>query len=140
MAKKADIAGVVVRDELGRYLLIQEAQLRAYGLWNMPAGHIDAGESPQQAALREGLEETGFTMELLSEEPILVDTKSNPTHTFHAFTARITGGELHVPEDEILDAGWFSFAEVKAKDAAGEIRSPWITEAITRVEKQHSPS
>ena len=49
------VAAVVERD--GRYLLVEEHTPEGLKL-NQPAGHLDPGESPQQAAVRECLEET----------------------------------------------------------------------------------
>ncbi|GCE23677.1 NUDIX hydrolase N-terminal domain-containing protein [Dictyobacter kobayashii] len=51
-------AGVI--DAEGRILLIRRAD---NGLWAMPGGGIDVGETPAQAAVREVLEETGVTCE-----------------------------------------------------------------------------
>lgn len=73
MANQIQVAGITLKDNSGRYLLVQERLPHVYGLWNLPAGHVDEGETPQQAALREGLEETGFKVKLVSEEPLLVD-------------------------------------------------------------------
>jgi len=48
----------VVRDDQGR-VLIQRSQ---HGVWSLPAGAIEPGESPAQAAAREVYEETGLTV------------------------------------------------------------------------------
>lgn len=40
-------------------------------LWLPPGGHIDAGEDPVQAVLREALEETGYACEIVPHEPPL---------------------------------------------------------------------
>lgn len=54
------VSAVVRHDD--RYLMIEE---RASGIavLTQPGGHIDTGESPEQAAVRETLEETGCTVE-----------------------------------------------------------------------------
>jgi 8-oxo-dGTP diphosphatase len=55
--------GVVVatgRDGRPRILLIQDR----YGVWTLPKGHLDPGESEEQAAVREILEETGVPVTL----------------------------------------------------------------------------
>ncbi|HET7865153.1 MAG TPA: NUDIX hydrolase [Burkholderiaceae bacterium] len=50
------VAAIIERD--GRFLLVEEHTPEGLRL-NNPAGHLDPGESPQQGAVRETLEETG---------------------------------------------------------------------------------
>src|SRR5438105_1099902 len=89
MAKQILIGGVVVRDDQGRYLLVQETNPNFYGLWSLPAGHADPGETTQQAAVRETREETGYEVELTSPEPLVVDNNlPDVTHVYYAFRAR----------------------------------------------------
>lgn len=52
---KVDVRAVVARD--GKLLLIREAQ---DGLWSLPGGWADIGESPREIAEREVREETGY--------------------------------------------------------------------------------
>lgn len=52
----AAAGGIVVDD--GRVLLLRK---RTEGVVVLPKGHIDPGETPEQAALRETMEETGYT-------------------------------------------------------------------------------
>ena len=51
------VAGCVIQKD-GKYLLVQEKQQKVYGLWNLPAGHVDEGETFEEAAIRESQEET----------------------------------------------------------------------------------
>ena len=55
-------AGGVVFDEAGRVLLIRDRN----GFWVFPKGHIDPGETPEEAAVREVLEETGVRAQVLA--------------------------------------------------------------------------
>lgn len=50
-------AGGLVFDSQGRVLLIRDRQ----GYWVFPKGHTDPGETPEQTARREVLEETGIS-------------------------------------------------------------------------------
>jgi 8-oxo-dGTP pyrophosphatase MutT (NUDIX family) len=135
MAKKyVSVAGVVLRDDRGRYLLVQERQAIAYGLWNLPAGHVDPGETPQEAAIREAQEETGFKVELKEQEPILVAEIAEIERVLYAFSAKIMDGELTFPKDELLDAQWFDIDTIKRMHEDGKIRSPWIMNSILIVE------
>ncbi len=56
-----DFVAVVARDEQGRLLLVRQYRhaVKAMTL-EVPAGHIEAGETPEQAARKELLEETGY--------------------------------------------------------------------------------
>lgn len=54
-ASRVTVAAIVERD--GRYLVVEEHTPDGLRL-NNPAGHLDPGESPQQAVVREALEET----------------------------------------------------------------------------------
>lgn len=65
------ISGVVLRNDNGNFLLVQEAKPSAYGLWNLPAGHVDPGETPRDAAVREAREETDYIVRIVSETPLL---------------------------------------------------------------------
>jgi 8-oxo-dGTP diphosphatase len=54
--------GAVVHDGAGRLLLIQRGHDPHRGLWSLPGGRIEAGESPEQAVVREVREETGLVV------------------------------------------------------------------------------
>jgi 8-oxo-dGTP pyrophosphatase MutT (NUDIX family)/phage head maturation protease len=60
------VAGLVVKAaDTGRVLMIQRAlddDDPAAGMWEMPGGHLEDGEDPLAAALREWAEETGSTL------------------------------------------------------------------------------
>ena len=123
------VAGVVIYQD-GKYLLVQEKQPKAYGLWNFPAGKVDIGNTIEQSAIREAKEEVGFDVELVKKIGVFQDTTSTPAK--HAFEAKIIGGELHVPEDEILDAQWLTKSEIETMKE--QLRDPWILGAINTLE------
>lgn len=127
------VAGVVIRKD-GKYLLVQEKQPKAYKLWNWPAGKVDEGYSIEQTAVKEAKEESGFDVELVRELGIWHEAAERPVA--HAFEANIVGGTLAFPEDEILDARWFSFQELQTMKE--ELRGKWILEAAALLEKQSS--
>lgn len=60
------IGAVVIRD--GRVLLIRRGVAPGRGLWAVPGGSLELGETLQQGAEREILEETGITIR--AREPI----------------------------------------------------------------------
>jgi 8-oxo-dGTP diphosphatase len=52
--------GAVVHDARGRLLLIRRGHEPSRGLWSVPGGRVEAGESLEAAVQREVLEETGL--------------------------------------------------------------------------------
>ncbi len=81
-------AGILFREPGGRILLLRRSQGIPYpGVWNLPAGKIDPGETPKEAAIREAVEEAG----ILAPAPCFVKVTVNPeTGTrFFLFTACI---------------------------------------------------
>jgi 8-oxo-dGTP diphosphatase len=66
---KAAASIAVFRD--GAVLLVERSKPPRAGLWSLPGGHIEAGETAASAALRELTEETGVTAELVGLVDIL---------------------------------------------------------------------
>lgn len=57
-AEEYSAGGVATRE--GRVLLVKVENLKGEEVWTFPKGHLDPGETPRQAALREVEEETGW--------------------------------------------------------------------------------
>ena len=124
------VAGVVIKQD-NKYLLVQESMPSQYGLWNWPAGRVDVGETIEEAAVREGKEETGYDVELVRKLGIWQGNTKEAVK--HAFEAKIIGGELNFPKDEILDVRWFRKEEIYSmKD---KLRTSWIIGAIEALDK-----
>jgi ADP-ribose pyrophosphatase YjhB (NUDIX family) len=54
--------GAVVQDDAGRLLLIRRGHAPGRGLWSLPGGRVEAGESVAEAIEREVREETGLSV------------------------------------------------------------------------------
>jgi len=57
-----DCVGGIVVDGAGRLLLIRRGTEPSRGMWSIPGGRVEAGESPEQAVEREVREETGLSV------------------------------------------------------------------------------
>ncbi len=125
-----------MRDEKGRYLLVQEKQQKAYGLWNLAAGHVDEGESFQQAAIREAKEESGY--DVRADEELVSQLNRHKTHSLHSFRGEVIGGELTVPKSELLDVRWLTLDEIKQLEKDGKIRDPWVMQSILKAENENT--
>lgn len=92
--------GLVV-NERNEILLIQRGYGREKGLWSLPGGRRDTGESLKETALRETLEETGIRM---SADGLYYKSDH---HSFEIWQGRKLGGHLKIQKKECLDAKWF---------------------------------
>lgn len=126
------VAACVIKDKEGKYLLVQEAQPKVYGLWNLAAGHVDKGESIEDAAIREAKEETGLDVSLISKIGVWHDKIEEPIR--HAFTVKVMGGKVKPQPGEVLDVKWFTYNQIMQMRKDGSLRVEWIFDAITRVE------
>lgn len=106
------VGGVVEKD--GKYLLVQEAQEKCRGKWNIPAGHLDPNETIFDATKREVKEESGFDVELTGVCQIGNQKLENDVFVSVVFSTKVLGGDINFNPDEILDAKWFTYEEIVA--------------------------
>lgn len=111
--------GVAILDDQGRVLLELRQDCE---LWGLPGGKLDVGESYREAATREVLEETGYTVELQEILGVYSDISEGRIITYldnfdevhlvePVVTARIVSGELK-KSPESLELRWFAFDEL----------------------------
>ncbi|HYH36459.1 MAG TPA: NUDIX hydrolase [Candidatus Saccharimonadales bacterium] len=129
------VAGVVLRNAEGQYLLVQEAKAQVHGLWNWPAGKLEPGETLQEAAVREAKEETNLDVKLTTGKYFYNGYGDKRTdHVTHLFRAEVIAGTLTHQADELLDTRWFSPSEIRQLAKEGKTRGEWVIEAIDMVE------
>jgi ADP-ribose pyrophosphatase YjhB (NUDIX family) len=107
------VAVVVLAIRDGRALMVRRSMAPEIGKWAFPAGYLEYGEDPREAAAREVLEETGISVRITH----LIDVRG-PDLAAKAkasvvilFEAEVLGGEIH-PEDDVDEAEFFSRDEV----------------------------
>lgn len=102
-------AAIIVAD--GKVLMVRRAVKEGELMWQFPAGAIEEGESAEQAAVRETLEETGLTVKALRLLGERVHPKTGRLMSYTA--ADVVEGEARVADDEELDAvAWVAHSEI----------------------------
>jgi 8-oxo-dGTP pyrophosphatase MutT (NUDIX family) len=85
-------------------------------LWSLPKGHIEEGETPEQAAIREVAEETGITSEIERSLGVIdfwfMAGGKRIHKTVHHFQFKEVGGLLAAQESEVDEVGWFPLSEI----------------------------
>ncbi len=129
--RRIDCVGGVVHDHDGRLLLVRRGREPAKGLWSVPGGRVESGETDVEATAREVLEETGLLVEVgdlvgtvergASDGGVYVirDYRCRPARA--ADVARLQAG------DDADEAGWFGADEVRALAT-----SPGLVAALTQ--------
>ena len=96
--------------------LIARADRRGRLLWSLPKGHLEDGETAEQAAVREIEEETGIKGEVVQPLGTLdywFVTEDRRVHkTVHHFLLRASGGELSDADPEVTEVAWVPLEEV----------------------------
>jgi 8-oxo-dGTP diphosphatase len=102
---KVAVAVVVERDD--KILLVKRGNDPFRGLWTLPAGFVDAGEDPSEAAVRECLEETGLHIRIVKLLDV-IPGQEHPrgAHILIAYRGEIVSGEP-VAGDDADELGFF---------------------------------
>jgi ADP-ribose pyrophosphatase YjhB (NUDIX family) len=108
---KVDVRGVVFGD--GKILLVQE---RSDGLWALPGGWADVGDSPAEAVVREIREESGYETHATKLLALLDRNRhGHPAHVNHIYKVfircEILGGSP-TTSHEIQGVGFFAEDEI----------------------------
>jgi 8-oxo-dGTP pyrophosphatase MutT (NUDIX family) len=109
-----DLAGAVPRGAL-----IGRVDRHGRLLWSLPKGHIEAGESAEQAAVREVTEETGISGEILAALGTIdfwfVADGRRIHKTVQHFLLRATGGELSDADIEVTEVAWVPLPDITGR-------------------------
>ncbi len=119
--EETSAGGVVVRSPVSgpEIALIARSDRRGRLTWCLPKGHIEPGESPEQAAVREVREETGIDGRIdvaLGTIDFWFMAEGRRIHkTVHHFLLRAHGGELSDADPEVTQVAWVPLAEVPGR-------------------------
>jgi 8-oxo-dGTP diphosphatase len=126
--RRIPCVGAVIKDASGRLLLVRRGHEPGAGLWSLPGGRVEPGETGEEAVAREILEETGLqvicgrllgTAVLPGSAGTIVDIRD--------YRAEITGGELAAGDDAAA-VRWVTRAELAdlpLTDGLAEYLASW---------------
>jgi 8-oxo-dGTP diphosphatase len=119
--------GAVVHDEHGRLLLIRRGHAPSRGLWSVPGGRVEGGETEEAAVIREVAEETGLAVRagaLLGRVRI---PAGDVVFTVADFACQLTGAaQQAVAGDDAEDVAWVDAVQLAALEV-----TPGLVEALT---------
>ena len=103
---RVNCVGAIIFDAAGRLLLIRRGHPPGAGLWSIPGGRVEPGETDDAALRREVLEETGLDVAVGA----LAGAVDRPgprdvTYVIRDYRATVTGG-VFAPGDDAADARW----------------------------------
>lgn len=115
-----------------RFLIVEEARGGSTTVFNQPAGHIEPGEGPIAAILREVEEETAWQVTLTNYLGLYIfHTPHGQTFHSHGFIATPKTFLDTSLDRDITATHWLTLAEIQAFNNAGRLRSPLV---VTRIQ------
>jgi ADP-ribose pyrophosphatase len=133
---------VLALDDQGRIPLVRQYRYAVDDfVWELPAGRLDQGESPEEAAQRELQEEIGFRAGSLEKIAFFHTTPGFCDEAMHVFRAtRLQESKAQGDEDERIEVKSFTLDELSAMIDAGEVREGKTLVAILLELRRRAPA
>lgn len=127
---QTDLTVAAVIEQDGKYLFVEE---RAMGrrVISQPGGHIEAGESPENAVVRETLEETGCSVDCdeLIGVYLWIHPQTRQQYLRVMYAAHYKSCDQSLPLDTgIFARRWLTLAELEARRS--KLRSPVVLRCV----------
>ena len=119
------VTGVVIKD--GKVLLGRHTYGGGKGKLIIPGGYVNVGETPQDALVREYLEETGVNV----KPGNIIGIRFNMRDWYIAFRAEYVSGKAHSDNDENSEVVWLDINEALERDDVPELTKKLIQSAIS---------
>ena len=113
---------------------MKRANVPAKGKWTLPAGFVDAGEDPKQAAIRECYEETGLRVHVTTLVDLIFGKEHERGADFVVLYCGVVTDGILLPGDDALDVAFFGPDEVPtiAFNATHKAIKLWLSSNIDK--------
>jgi ADP-ribose pyrophosphatase len=135
------VAALPVHED-GRVVLVRQYRYPVdTPVWELPAGRLDGGESPEEGARRELEEEVGLSAGALEPLSVFYTTPGFCDETMHLFRATALRPVPPRPEeDERIEVGTFTLAEAREMIRLGAVREgKTLVALLLEVERRGRP-
>jgi len=109
-----------------RAALIARHDRRGRLVWSLPKGHVEAGETAEDAALREVEEETGIRGRMVASLGTIdfwfIAENRRIHKTVHHFLMEAAGGELSDADPEVDQVAWVNVSDLRQRLAYADER------------------
>lgn len=114
--RRVRCVGALIFDERGRLLVVQRGHEPAAGLWSVPGGKVEPGETDGQAVIREIQEETGLTVTVGPLAGVVERAgRGGFIYDIYDYDAAVVGSaSVARAGDDAADLRWVSLAEIDA--------------------------
>jgi ADP-ribose pyrophosphatase len=128
-------AGVLAVNEKGEIALVRQYRYAAGRVMTeIPAGKLEAGEDPREAAIRELAEEAGLEAGRVVDFGSILPTCAYCTERIYLYLAtELREVPAHPDEDEFVDLFWLPLAQAVEKIMGGEIDDAKTVSAVLRL-------
>ncbi len=132
LGKVSIAAGGIVQNN-GEVLLVKITYGPNKGMWMLPGGYLDAGESLAEAAVREVKEETGLDTQPLRivglRDGVRQKESGLESNLYAVFEMELVGGTISADDAEVSEVAFHKIDKILASDKVVELSKTMIRRA-----------
>lgn len=107
---QVNVVSALIFDDSNKKILMVLNQNEKSSYWSIPGGAVEAGETLEEAVIRETKEESGYDIEITGIYSVreALFTERGHHAVLFTFLANIVGGEMKIsdPDEEIIEVQW----------------------------------